>query len=74
MIKSIKMLRRNPPGKTSEPQRNILSTQKEYPLKEITETIISCAYEAYPSLGPGLLVHLYKEAIAYELKSRGVDY
>ena len=50
-------------GKPQRPQRNTLSTLKEYPFKEITEKIISCALEIHSSLGPSLLENLYEEAI-----------
>ena len=61
------MLRRSkgpgsPFGKTTtpeagrqRPQRNTLSTLKEYPFKEITEKIIPCDLEIHSSLGLGLL-------------------
>ena len=56
------------------PQRNALRTQKEYPFKDITEKIISCAIEVHSLLGPGLLENLYEEALEYELKSRNIEY
>ncbi len=65
--------------KPQRPQRNTLSppeagaTLKEYPFKDITEKIISCAIEVHSSLGPGLLENLYEEAMEHELKS-GVLY
>jgi GxxExxY protein len=49
-------------------------TLKEYPFKDITEKIISCAIEVHSSLGPGLLENLYEEAMEHELKSRGIAY
>jgi GxxExxY protein len=60
--------------KPQSPQRNTLRTLKEYPFKDITEKIISCAIEVHSSLGPGLLENLYEEAMEHELKSRGIDY
>ncbi len=36
--------------------------QKEFPLKDITDRIISCAIEVHKTLGPGLLENLYEEA------------
>ena len=60
--------------KPQRPQRNTLSTPKEYLFKEITEKIISCALEIHSSLGPGLLENLYEEAMEHELKSRGIKY
>ena len=60
--------------KPQRPQRNTLRTLKEYPFKDITEKIISCAIEVHSSLGPGLLENLYEEAMEHELKSRGIAY
>jgi GxxExxY protein len=60
--------------KPQRTQRNTLNTLKEYPFKEITEKIISCAIEVHSLLGPGLLENLYEEAMEYELKSRGINY
>ncbi|MCK4559838.1 MAG: GxxExxY protein [Calditrichia bacterium] len=60
--------------KPQRPQRNTLRTLKEYPFKDITEKIISCAIEVHSSLGPGLLENLYEEAMEHELKSRGIVY
>ena len=50
------------------------ATFKEYPFKDITEKIISCAIEIHSLLGPGLLEKLYEEVIEHELKSRGIEY
>ena len=44
--------------------------QKEFPLKDITERIISCAIEVHRTLGPGLLETLYEEALEYEFELR----
>ena len=52
--------------KPQRPQRNTLRTPKEYPLKDITEIIISCAIEVHSSLGPGLLENLYEEAMKHK--------
>jgi GxxExxY protein len=60
--------------KPQRPQRNTLRTLKEYPFKDITEKIISCAIEVYSLLGPGLLENLYEEAMEHELKSRCIEY
>jgi len=60
--------------KPQRPQRNTLRTLKEYPLKDITEKIISCAIKVHSALGPGLLEKLYEEAMEHELKSRGIEY
>ena len=60
--------------KPQRPQRYTLRTLKEYPFKDITEKIISCAIEVHSSLGPGLLENLYEEAMEHELKSRNIAY
>ena len=44
--------------------------QKEFPLKDITERIISCAIEVHKTLVPGLLESLYEEALEYEFELR----
>jgi len=49
-------------------------TLKEYPFKDITEKIISCAIDVHSSLGPGLLENLYEEAMELELKLRKIEY
>jgi GxxExxY protein len=41
---------------------------KEFPLKEITERMISCAIEVHKTLDPGLLESLYEEASEYEFE------
>ena len=48
--------------------------QKEFPLKEITDRIISCAIEVHKTLGPGLLESLYEEALGYEFELREIPY
>lgn len=55
-------------------QRDTLCDQKEYPLKLITEKIISCAIEVHSTLGPGLLESVYEEALAHEFGLRNIDY
>ena len=55
-------------------QRNSLYPQKEFPLKDITERIISCAIEVHRTLGPGLLENLYEGALEYEFDLRGIYY
>lgn len=47
---------------------------KEFPLKDITERIISCAIEVHSSLGPGLLENVYEEALSHEFTLRGIVY
>jgi len=46
----------------------------EFPLKEVTERIISCAMEVHSTLGPGLLESVYEEALAHEFSLRGIIY
>ena len=53
--------------KPQRPQRNTLRTLKEYPFKDITEKIISCAIENHSLLGPGLLENLYEVGMEHEL-------
>ena len=60
--------------KPQRTQRNTLITIKEYPHKDITEKIISCAIEVHSLLGPGLLENLYEEAMECELKLRDIVY
>ena len=48
--------------------------QKEFPLKDITERIISCAIEVHKTLGPGLLENVYEEALACEFELRSIQY
>jgi len=55
-------------------QRDTLCDQKEFPLKAITEQIISCAIEVHSTLGPGLLESVYEEALAHEFSLRGIVY
>jgi len=50
------------------------SFEKEFPLKEVTERIISCALEVHSALGPGLLESLYEEALVEEFKLRNILY
>jgi GxxExxY protein len=51
-----------------KPQRaqRTLCSPEEFPLKDVTERIISCAIEVHKALGPGLLENVYEEALAYE--------
>ncbi len=60
--------------KPQSAQRNTLCSPKEFPLKEKTERIISCAIEVHSTLGPGLLESIYEEALAQEFMLRGVAY
>ena len=45
---------------------------KNYPYKDITERIISCAIEVHSNLGPGLLESIYEEALAYEFTLQNI--
>ena len=49
-------------------QRETLCSQDEYPHKDITGEIISCAIEVHSKLGPGLLESIYEEALAFEFE------
>ena len=51
-----------------------MCAQNEYPLSNVTETIIACAMEVHSMLGPGLLENVYEEALAHEFQLRGVRY
>ncbi|MFH1287631.1 MAG: GxxExxY protein [bacterium] len=57
-----------------EKLRVSLCSQREFPLKDITNRIISCAMEIHSTLGPGLLESVYEEALAYEFTLRKVVY
>ncbi|MFC3562351.1 GxxExxY protein [Pedobacter jamesrossensis] len=48
--------------------------QDEYPLQDETYNIIGIAMEVHRILGKGLLEIVYKDAIEYELKIRGIPY
>ena len=60
--------------KPQRPQRNALCTPKEFPLKDITERIISCAIEVHSTLSPGLLENVYEKSLSYEFKLRDIVY
>jgi len=47
--------------------REIKYRVNEYPFKDITEKIISCAIEVRSNLGPGLLESVYGEAVGEEM-------
>ena len=55
-------------------QRSPVYSEKDFPLKENTERIISCAIEVHSALGPGLLEGLYEEALIHEFRLRGIQY
>ncbi len=46
---------------------------KKY-ITDLTYQIIGCAIEVHRSLGPGLLESVYHKCLAYELKSREIDF
>jgi GxxExxY protein len=58
--------------KPQRAQRFSLCSPKEFPLKEITEKVISCALEVHSTLGPGLLENVYEEALGHEFTLRGI--
>ena len=60
--------------KPQRPLRDTLCSQKEFPLSDITEQILSCAMEVHSTLGPGLLENIYEEALAHEFSLRGIEY
>ncbi len=60
--------------KPQSTQRDSLCSSKEFPLRDITERIISCAIEVHSTLGPGLLESVYEEALGHEFKFRGILY
>ncbi|MDD5529223.1 MAG: GxxExxY protein [bacterium] len=51
-----------------------LCSPKEFPLKDTTKKIISCAIEVLSTLGPGLLESVYEEALAYEFELRRIPF
>jgi len=51
----------------------VILPPKEFPLKEITERIISCALEVHSTLGPGLLESVYEQALAQEFALRKIS-
>jgi GxxExxY protein len=54
----------------------VKSENKEFPAKEITEKIISCAMEVHSASGPGLLESVYEAALEHEFQFqlRGISY
>ena len=55
-------------------QKKSLCLKKEFPLKDLTEQIISCAIEVHKILGPGLFESVYEEALAYEFQLRRISF
>jgi GxxExxY protein len=51
-----------------------LYSKKDFPLKDVTEKIISRAVEVHSNLGPGLLESIYEEALAHEFSLRKIRY
>jgi hypothetical protein len=49
-----------------------LCAPDEFPLKEITEKVISCSIEVPSTLGLGLLENIYGEAFGHEFTLRGI--
>lgn len=47
---------------------------REYPLKDETERIISAAMEVHLTLGPGLLESVYEQALAEEFRLRNIPF
>jgi GxxExxY protein len=41
--------------------------------KELSGSILNCAYRVHSSLGPGLLESAYEECLYYELKKHGLE-
>jgi hypothetical protein len=55
--------------KPQRPQSKILRTPKEYPFKDITEKIISCALGVHSMLGPGLFKNIHIEQVLTYLRA-----
>ena len=51
-----------------------LCSPKDFPLKDITEKIITSAIEVHSALGPGLLESAYEEALAYEFELSRINF
>lgn len=58
--------------KPQRPQRISQCPQKEFPLSDVTDKIISCAINVHSVLGPGLLERLYEEALVEDFSLRGI--
>lgn len=46
---------------------------KEYPHKELTQKIIGAAYEVHNELGSGFVEKVYENALAFDLRSMGMN-
>jgi hypothetical protein len=55
-------------------RRKTLCTGNEYPHEDVPPDIISCGLEVHSKLGPGLLVSIYVEALAFEFELRNISY
>ncbi len=60
--------------KPQSTQRITEMTNKDYPLKELTGSIISCEMEVHSKLGPGLLESIYEEALKIEFDLHEIQY
>ncbi len=47
-------------------------SENDYPLKDLTEVIIGCAYDVYNALGYGFLEKVYENALALKVQSKGL--
>ncbi|MFP3936855.1 MAG: GxxExxY protein [Phycisphaerae bacterium] len=45
----------------------------DYPHRELTEKVIGCAIHVHRELGPGYLESIYENALAHELRKRGLS-
>ncbi|MCC6581382.1 MAG: GxxExxY protein [Phycisphaeraceae bacterium] len=52
---------------------NADKTNTQDGMKQLTELVIGCAYEVSNVLGSGFLEKVYENALAYELKTKGLD-
>ncbi len=46
-------------------------SEKDYPLADLTDSIIAAAVEVHRALGPGFVEQIYENALVAELESRG---
>jgi len=62
--------------KPQRPQSNTLCSPKEFPLKDITERVISCAIEVHVAVIPRLLknINIYEESLPHEFKLSDILY
>lgn len=49
-------------------------SEQEYPHQQETYTVIGISMEVHNELGPGLLEVVYKEALEWEFRQRGIPY